>query len=277
MLSQRTLKVHPIAGRCRRRIEVLALNGRDADYPRVGGTGDSMKIPDETLSAFVNGELEGAERQRIEQAIARDRRIAQRVAKHRALRGRLDSAFDIVLRQPARAPREAARKLTPGSAQIIDLARVRAERARAGRSRRAPRSSRFAIAAALTVGLATGALFAHLNAAGALTQYENGKLSARGALARALNEQIVGQVAASAKIRIVSTYRMKTGNYCRSFTVASAQSMMGLACRSRDQWQLQSLLTGSTAPALQLELSKNANGAALSPAAETQLRARDWQ
>jgi hypothetical protein len=235
-----------------------------------------MKIPDETLSAFVNGKLEGAERQRIEQAIARDRRIAQRVAKHRALRGGLDSAFNIILRQSTRAPREAARKVTPGSAQIIDLARVRAERARAGRPRRAPRSSRFAMVAALAVGLAAGGLLAHLNAGGALTQYEGGSLSARGALARALNEQIVGQVPASAKIRILSTYRMKTGNYCRSFTVASAQSLMGLACRSRDQWQLQSLLSGSPAAALPLELSKNAS-AVLSPAMETQLRARDWQ
>ena len=51
-----------------------------------------MKIPDDLLSAFVNGELDGAERQRIEQAIAHDRRIAQRVARHRALRGKLDSA-----------------------------------------------------------------------------------------------------------------------------------------------------------------------------------------
>lgn len=234
-----------------------------------------MKIPDETLSAFVNGELEGAERQRIERAIARDRRIAQRVAKHRARRGRLDPAFDVVIRQSAGAP-EAARKLTPGSAQIIDLARVRAERARAGRPRRAPRSSRFAMAAALTVGLAAGALLAHLNAGAALTQYENGRLSARGALARALNEQIVGQVPLRAKIRVLSTYRMKSGNYCRTFTVASAQSLMGLACRSRDQWQLQSLLTGSATPALQFELSKTAS-ATLSPAAEAQLRARDWQ
>ena len=236
-----------------------------------------MKIPDDLLSAFVNGELDGAERQRIEQAIAHDRRIAQRVARHRALRGKLDSAIDAVLRQPAHALREPARKLNVGSAQIIDLARVRAERARAGRPRRTPRSARAAMVAALTVGLAAGALLAHLTTGAALTQYENGRLSARGALARALNEQIIGQLPAGARIRVVSTYRMKNGNYCRTFTVASAQSLMGLACRIRDQWQLQSLLSGTVAPALELQLSKNASGPALSSAAEAQLRARDWQ
>ena len=88
-------------------------------------------IPDELLTAYVDGELEGPEHARIEQAIALDAKLAQRVARHRALRGRLRKAFDGALSEavPQRLV-NAARLPAGGPAQIIDLARGAPARAR---------------------------------------------------------------------------------------------------------------------------------------------------
>ena len=58
-------------------------------------------IPDELLTAYVNGELDEAGRARVEQAISQDARVAQRVAQQRALRGRLRNVFEGILREPA--------------------------------------------------------------------------------------------------------------------------------------------------------------------------------
>jgi hypothetical protein len=226
-----------------------------------------MKIPDEMLSAFVNGELDAPERQRIEQAIARDRHIAERVAKKRARRGGLQVALE---------QRISSRKLTPGSAQIIDLARVRADRARLGRRLRTLRSPRSGLVATLIIGLCVGAFLTYLTTADALTRSQNGALFAHGALNRALNGQITGQPAASS-VRIGATYRTRSGNYCRTFNVSGTQSLAGLACRSHGRWQLQVVMSNAAAPALQSELNRIGSGAPLGSAEETQLRARNWQ
>jgi hypothetical protein len=172
------------------------------------------------------------------------------------------------------------RPLRSASAQIIDLARVRAERAHLSRQRRTPLTPvRYYLAASLIIGIALGAAVARLSAGSALTQYRNGLLLAQGSLAQALNQQITGRASSSARIRIGATYRSKIGNYCRTFSVAGSQSLAGLACREREQWQLQTLLNNAagTAPALLLELNKNLNGAALTTAAEIALRSHDWQ
>ena len=232
-----------------------------------------MKIPDELLSAFVNGELQGRERQRIELAIARDRRIAQRVARHRALRLRVHAAFDDVVKQP-RYPREVPeRKLFTGSAQIIDLARVRAERTQPRRPRRIARSPRFVLTISLLSGVVGGLLLAELHHDGGFTENQNGVLLARGALARALNEQI-GSTATGATIHVTGTYRGRAGDYCRTFSVSGAQSWSGLACHKDAHWQVQGLLSvamGST------DFNKVVTGSPLSTATEMQLRSRNWE
>jgi hypothetical protein len=163
------------------------------------------------------------------------------------------------------------RRLRPASAQIIDLARVRAERSHLSRQRRALVTPvRYYLAASLLIGIALGAAITRLNAGSALTRYHNGLLFAQGSLAQALDEQLTGHALPSARIRIGGTYRSKSGNYCRTFAIAGSQSLAGLACREHEQWQLLTLLNNAagTAPV---------NGAALTTAAETMLRSRDWQ
>lgn len=168
------------------------------------------------------------------------------------------------------------RKLFPGSAQIIDLARVRAARAQAPRTRRTVRSPRVVLMMGLVIGLAAGILLMRAQSGRALTGYQHGVLLAQGALAQALNEQLVGRAPSGASIRITSTYRARNGNYCRTFAVAGSQSLAGLACRAGDQWQVQTLLSNA-GPSSLLELNRSIGGTPLSSTAETALRAHDWQ
>ena len=167
--------------------------------------------------------------------------------------------------------------MSNGPAQIIDLARVRAARAQVGRHRRVIKSPRFVITTSLAVGLALGMLAMRVGSESALTLDHDGMLRADGGLAHALNEQLTGGAPLTSNIRISGTYRSRAGNVCRSFSIGGTQPVTGIACRLREQWQLQTLLNGSTPPSVLADLNKNIVGAALTTATESQLRAHDWK
>jgi hypothetical protein len=102
--------------------------------------------------------------------------------------------------------RGSLRRLRSASAQVIDLARVRAERAHLLRHRRPFVSfARYYLIASLAIGMALGAAIAHLSAGNALTQYRDGILLAQGGLAHALDEQITGHASSTTRIRITAT------------------------------------------------------------------------
>ena len=185
-----------------------------------------MTIPDEMLAAYVDGELEGAERARIEQAIEQDAQLAQRVAQQRALRDRLRGAYNGVLQEavPQRLAQAVKRGTPSGPAQVIDLARVRAERARRGNGQRQVKMRRYSIAASLAVGLMAGIVVQRLAAPGAVTEFHDGTLLARGALAQALNEQLASSPVPGAAVRVGLSFRSRSGNYCRTFALGGARS-----------------------------------------------------
>jgi hypothetical protein len=251
-----------------------------------------MNIPDELLAAYVDGELEGAERLRVEQAIAHDARLAQRVAQHRALRERLRGAFDATLREsmPQRLLQAARLAAPTGSAQVIDLARVRAARTRRGERHRSTISRRVAIAASLLVGLFAGLFVARLSSSGALTDYRDGVVLARGALAQALDQQLASNPGSSA-IRIGLTFRAKSGEYCRTFIVTGGSSLAGLACRAQERWQVPALIdvkgtasdpqhfrmaASTLPPALAQLVDARISGAPLDAPRELKARDQDW-
>ena len=254
-----------------------------------------MNIPDELLAAYVDGELEGAERVRIEQAIAQDAQLAQRVAQQRALRERLRGAFDGVLQEavPQRLAQAAKLGAPSGPAQVIDLARVRAERARRGNGQRIVKVRRFTIAASLVVGLMAGVLIQRLSAPGALTEFHDGSLLARGALARALNEQLAGAAPSAAEVRVGLTFKARSGNYCRIFALSGSRPLAGLACRDQEQWQVLNLVgaegasvsgngqnlrmaASSLPPALLQAVNERISGEPLNAAAEAKARNNGW-
>jgi hypothetical protein len=253
-----------------------------------------MNIPDELLAAYVDGELAGVERARVEHAIAQDAQLAQRVAQQRALRDRLRGAYDQVLREvvPQRLLQAAKLGAPSGPAQVIDLAQVRAQRARRGNGARQEKVRRYAIAASLVVGLMAGALIQRLSMPGALTEVRDGALLARGVLARALNEQLASNPSSGAAVRVGLSFRARSGSYCRTFAVSGSHSLAGLACREQEQWQVLNLIGAegpgagnaqnlrmagsSLPPALLQAVNDRISGEPLNAAAEARARSNGW-
>jgi hypothetical protein len=201
-----------------------------------------MNIPDELLAAYVSGELQGAERARIEQAIQYDARLAQRVAQQRARRARAPSALDEARQESVRLVQPIRSAAATGSAQVIDLARVRAERKRRSERARGVLSRRLALVAGIAGGLLIGVVIDRLAPDGALTQYRDGALFAHGALADALNEQLTLSPVAGNTVHVGMSFRAKRGNYCRTFSVRDTHALAGLACREKDQWRVWTLV-----------------------------------
>jgi negative regulator of sigma E activity len=254
-----------------------------------------MTIPDDMLAAYVDGELEDAERARIEQAIAQDAHLAQRVAQQRALRDRLRGAYNGVLKEavPQRLMQAAKLRTPAGPAQVIDLARVRAERARRGNAQRQIKVRRYGIAASVVVGVMAGVLIQRLAAPRALTELHDGSLLARGALAQALNQQLAGGASPGAAVHVGLSFRARSGNYCRTFAVSGSRSLVGLACRDQEQWQLLDLeavegssatgtgqnlrMAASNLPAALLQaVNDHISGDPLNAAAEARARSNGW-
>jgi anti-sigma factor RsiW len=244
-------------------------------------------MPDELLIAYVEDRLDRAERERIELAIARDGQLAQRVARFRAAQTRRQGASGGALQQRRRSPRsEPPRRVLPaGPAQIIDLARVRAERMRrierTHRTRTAARG--FGVLVGLLVGLFAGWFIERWSSGDNLTEFRAGALLARGALQRALEEQLASEPARGA-VRIGISLRARAGGFCRTFELAGSALTDGLACKAGERWRLLALVDGSAAshvfmplpPGLLAAVNANASGQPLDPAGETQARRNGW-
>jgi len=262
-----------------------------------------MNIPDELLAAYIDGELEGAERVRIEQAILHDVRVARRVAHYRALRARKRTRFDGALHEPLpQRLLQTGRGAAPSgtTAQIIDLARVRAERKRRTEHHHFLQSHRLAIAASLIGGLLMGMLAERLISTEPLTVYHDGALVARGVLAQALDNQLAASPVPGSQVHVGMSFKAKSGNYCRTFSVSDDHALAGLACHAAGQWRVWTLIgtgtgTGSvpdgsvagvrmaasaasaSPPVLMQAVRQRISGAPLDAQAEARARGSDWR
>jgi hypothetical protein len=245
-----------------------------------------MNFSDETVMAYADGELDAAHRAALEAAMATDPQLAQRVARHRALRARLRAALDPVLDEPlperllasvrgAPAPRHAA--------SVVALKR-----------KAAPRWSWpqwSAIAASLIGGVLLGPLLLRAPAGPALVT-RDGQVLASGALARALSEQLASHQPPGAPVHIGVSFRDRNGDYCRTFVLREQGTLAGLACRGHEAWRLQVLAqtavqpataagyrpAGSTLPAsVARTLDELIAGEPLDAAGESAARERGWR
>jgi hypothetical protein len=218
-------------------------SGRRALSANVWRRESGMDIPDEQLAAYLDGELAGSERARIEQAIESDTRLARRVAQFRARRARLHGGLETLRQETTsrRALQTVRSVAATGSAQVIDLARVRAERKKRTEHTRLRLSRRVAVAGSLAVGLLLGLLVEHLLPDASLTQYRDGALFAHGALADALEEQLGSTPLLGRSVRVGLSYRGKEGHYCRTFVVREVHALSGLACREQQHWRVWTL------------------------------------
>lgn len=269
-----------------------------------------MSIPDETLMAYADGELEPEQRAEVEAAMAADPTLAQRVEQHRALRQKLNAAFDPILLDTVphtlvnavhTAPATPA--ATASGATITDLRRVRAARAleakeAAAFARRADVPRRpwtWFEWGAMAASVAAGAVIAHLalrSPEANLFGTAGGQIVAQADLSHALSTQLASDQSADAPVQIGLSFKSKAGDTCRTFTVKEQNVLGGLACRQGNDWHVQVLANvpagtngqggykpagGSMPAAVLAAVEQQIAGDPLDAAGEAAARSRGWK
>lgn len=204
-----------------------------------------MKLPDETVMAYVDDELDAASRAAVEAAMAADPEIRAQLATQIELRARVRASFDPVLSEPV--PERLLQALGQKStvpAGITDLADLRATKQERLRARRRWALPQFAaVAASLIIGVLIGQRTLNSARQNVLESRE-GQLVASALLDEALSGQLASNQPDKAPVHIGLTYRNVSGAFCRTFTLIQ-DSAAGIACRSGDAWRVE-MLTRTT-------------------------------
>jgi hypothetical protein len=245
-------------------------------------------MTDEELMAYADGELSPLEAKRIEAAMAEDAALAARVARFRAVRRALRTAYDSVVSEPvpehlrALLGDVAASEPPQPTPQVVDL----------GAAREQKRAARFgppawaAMAASLVVGVLVGR---------ALLPSDSGLFTGDGSyagdeLTRVLNTRLASadenQTDAT---RIGLTFQTADGDVCRTFSHTEDTHMTsGLACRDNDRWAIQVAINeiaeqgefrqaGADAPAVLEAVDAMISGESFDAERERAARDRNWR
>jgi len=244
-----------------------------------------MPFSEETLMAYADNELDAETRAAVEAAIATDPEVAKKVAQHQALRHRLKLEFDPVLEEPTPQRLLDAAHGAPAvrrEGNVIPLRRKSPPR------RAWPQWA--SLAASLIVGVLIGrALLGTPSTESPITS-RDGQLTAHGVLAHALSEQLSSQPANNTPVHIGLTFKSKSGDYCRTFTLHQTITLAGLACHSHDDWDVRVLAqTLATPPtdnyrqassdipkSVMQAVDDTISGDALDAHAETAARDKNW-
>jgi len=206
------------------------------------------------VMAYVDGELPPEDVALFEPRLALEPALAGAVARERALRARLHSAFAPV-DEPVPAALadllglpEATAANDPLPAGTNDTARATLPHARRWRW---PEWATMAACLALGVVLGGRALAPHAAGGGdmlALNVAPDGAITAQGALRDALEQHVGGTVLdPNAKVGVGLTFRNHDRQYCRTFALDSASS--GIACKQSEGWVVAQLEHGRNARA----------------------------
>jgi hypothetical protein len=204
-----------------------------------------MSFSDETLAAYVDGEIDPAAGAEIEEAARQDPRIEQRIARYRALRNRLQAAYATELDEPV-PDRLLAALQNPAprpSTAVADLGTARAAKAQqSARGTAIAARWRYSLAASVLIAVGAGFL-AWRHSHPASMENVDGTLIARGALATGLSDQLSGPApqdtgASGSTVRIGLSFVAKSGDYCRTFSLSADA---GLACHRAGRWEILAL------------------------------------
>jgi hypothetical protein len=228
-----------------------------------------MDTSEETLNAFVDGELPPQEMERIALLLTTRPDLEAYVTQQETLRTHL--RMNDVLAAPVPQHLIDAVKTTPISWRW----RLRQMQWLSPRAL-------VPAGAALALGLAVGLV---LKPASDIAS-SNGAVIAHGALASALDNKLAGAGYDSNGARIGISFRNRAGQDCRTFT---AGNLAGLACHQGSGWTVATLVTttpeasggyrmaGSQMPdAVRQAAQAQIDGAPFDAAAEAQARARGW-
>jgi hypothetical protein len=204
------------------------------------------------VMAYVDGELPPEDAAAFDARLALEPALAAAVARERALRASLQSAYEPMpagLLDLLAIPDAAARTpplhavAPPASAANEALPRGASDvhRAALPHARRWAWPQFGAMAACLVLGVVFGTrvLAPHPTTGDgdtlALNVAPDGAITAQGALRNALEQDIAGTVLdPNAKVGVGLTFRDHAKQYCRTFTLDSASS--GIACKQSEGW-----------------------------------------
>lgn len=224
-----------------------------------------MKITDEMLIAYIQGDLSPGDRAIVEKAVAADPEVAERLRGHRVI-GRLKrGALKAAPKRPGQSP-----------APVVSLAAARTKRAEP-ETRARPKAPPLpaingrwaAIAVALVAGIAIG-MFAPRFEAGLITS----DMTAAGALKVVLDQRLAATQPADAPIRVGLAFRDPAGAWCRSFASAA---LSGVACRQGNGWKVRMAEAGPPSTALTQAIAAMRPGQPIAPEAEKKALAGGWR
>jgi len=194
-----------------------------------------MTISDETLMAYLDGELPIEERTHIAALVDRDPQLKARLARQERVHAALRAAFDPALKTPLPERLVSVAMTAPVSRRW----RVGAAIARVlggGEANAFPRAMVFA--ATLLVGIGLGLSLGLWQGGSGLIAPDGDRLVAQGPLAEVLNRGLASESPQSGP-RVGVSFRAKSGEICRSFETGSArENFAGVACRMADAWSL---------------------------------------
>ncbi|MBA4768635.1 MAG: hypothetical protein H2049_13520 [Porphyrobacter sp.] len=237
-----------------------------------------MNISDETLAAYADDELDGAEKERVAAAVAADPALVAKIEAYIALKARLGAHY-APLAEQAVPPHLAALlvgaqdKDDRNSGEVISFAAARQKRGLVPVLRRWGPIAGPALAASLVLAV--------------LQPWKGGNPEgyADPALATALETQLAANQPAGAETRILLSFERESGGLCRAWR---GETEGGIACRDETGWKIEQQFAlggaqssefrqaGSEADLLAAAQDMAASGA-LDAAQEQAARYRNWQ
>lgn len=202
-------------------------------------------VTEESLMAWVDGELPADEAAQVQAAVQADPALQRRAAALRELTQHLRSAFAEDLAAPVPDHLAEMAHGTPALARVLPLPRKawhqRLDWAHWG-----------GIAAGLLLVVGLGARLMPGPAGDTPQIVQAGdRLQAAGRLAQALEHELAS-MPQSSDIRLLVSFRDREGHFCRSF---SATAGRGLACRDGGHWQIVALAAPAPAERQDLRLA----------------------
>jgi negative regulator of sigma E activity len=225
-------------------------------------------VSDETLSAFLDGELPDAERARVAAALGSDAALAARFAQLQQADAALKQAWPadaaglpagITAAIDRLAAAQQARTAAASQGKVVSLDARRAQAAAgAGTQHGAPGSpraqwQRWSLAASILAVVGAGIVFlSQQQPAGAqfaLAPASGTTLASGHPLAATLSEtasgaarEWPGPVTRGGTVYPVLSFRDGTGALCREFEVADGRAVsMGVACRRSGSWKIEAI------------------------------------
>ncbi|PHR62549.1 MAG: hypothetical protein COA47_03110 [Robiginitomaculum sp.] len=202
-----------------------------------------MRHPDEQLSAYLDGELDKKERQKLETALASDPDLAERLAALEHTNAVLKATFNPILEEPV--PEHVLALLSDAkqptdSGDVVPLFPQKVHL----------QFSKWQLPIAASIALVLGVGIGHnwspgIELGGTLMAQVSGTIAPGNPLFDVLEHtpsahQVSLVADGSVQARPVLSYQTNDGTYCREFEVKGPKAgLHGIACRSGQNWDIQ--------------------------------------